>query len=105
MSEPMFHIAKEFSDDLRRLHPLSKLKGINENEYSRSKLSNLKDTTEDYSDDLVMAIDELLNPSIDIQQCDSWQFSRLRICAATEIILRLHELGQPDLVAVSLNSL
>ena len=65
----MHHIAKEFTDDLLKLHPLSKLSGTNENEQSRLSLPNLLETTDDYSDDLVMAIDELLNPPEDIQAC------------------------------------
>ena len=66
------HIGKEFADDLLNLHPLSKLRGINTNEHSNQKYPNLLDVTEHYADELVVCIDEILNPAQDIQACDSW---------------------------------
>ena len=57
---------REFAEDLIQLHPLSKLKGINENESSRFRLPNLETMTEQFSDELVVVIDELLNP----ESCD-----------------------------------
>jgi len=92
MNKAMFYVAQQFSNDLLSIHPLSKLKGINTNEWSRSKMPDLSETTEDYADDLVMAIDELLNPAEDIQNCVSWQLSRQRVCASALIIKRIHEL-------------
>ena len=105
LDERMKTIAEEFALDLKNLHPLSKLKGINTNKESRSQLPNLDETTVDYADDLVMAVDELLNPPGDIYSSESWLRSRLRICAVAEIIKRLNELEQPDLVSICLSSL
>ena len=54
--------AIEFDKDIERIHPLSKLKGIGANKESRSKLPNLDKYTEDYAEDLIMAIEEILEP-------------------------------------------
>lgn len=79
-------IAQEFAQDLHDLLPVSKLQGINANRESRSRLPNLVETTVDYSDDLVMAIDELLNPPAEISESPSWINSRMRIIAVLKII-------------------
>ena len=87
-----------------KLHPLTKLKGGVDQDCS--SLPNLAATTIDYSDDLVLAVDDLLHPEeIELKNTPAWQSSRLRICAVALIIERLHELETPDLVSVSLGSL
>lgn len=98
----------EFAKDLQDLHPLSKLKGIHANVESRSQLPNLEATTVDFSDDLVMAIDELLNPNEDgagFTATQSWRDSQTRVYAAGEIIRKLDNFEQPDLVSESLSTL
>ena len=61
--------------------------------------------TEHYADELVVSIDEILNPASDIKALNSWKVSRLDICATAVIIERLNELGQMDLVSLALSSL
>ena len=52
-----------------------------------------------------MCVDELLNPEDDYCTTESWLKSRFRICATIEIIKRLGELGQPDLLIQCQDSL
>ena len=85
--------ALEFDKDIERLHPLSKLKGIGVNKESSSKLPNLDMTTEDYAEDLIMAIKEILEPGEDVKNCSSWCKSHLRILAVSQMILHLKKLG------------
>ena len=73
--------AAEFDKDIERLHPLSKLKGIGANKDSRSKLPNLANTTDEFAEDLLYAIEEIFEPSQEVQNCDSWCNSRLRVLA------------------------
>lgn len=86
-------IGEGFAKELALLHPLSKLKGLNTNPESRSRLPNLEATTEDYADDLFMSVEELLSPGSDYCQTESWLNSRTRICAVIEIMKRLGELN------------
>lgn len=51
---------------MERLHPLSKLKGIGANKESRSRLPNLAETTDAYAEDLLYAIEEILEPKQEI---------------------------------------
>ena len=69
--------AIEFDKDLERLHPLSKLKGIGANKESRSRLPNLEKTTEAYAEDLVMAIEEILEPIDEVIINPSWRKSNI----------------------------
>ena len=85
--------AVEFDKDIERLHPLSKLKGIGANKESRSKLPNLDKTTEDYAEDLIMAIEEILEPDKAVKQSISWCKSHLRYLAVARMILHLKKLG------------
>lgn len=89
--------ADEFSKDLKRLHPLSKLEGIGANKESRARLPNLINCEEAYAEDLIMAIEDLLSPSEEVQACLSWQRSRLRILAVAQMMNRLVELKQKEL--------
>ena len=84
---------KMFAEDLRRLEPLA------------NHRKNLLETTADFSDDLVMQVDELLNPTEELQSDNQWKQSRYRFCAVIEIIKRLNNLGQPDLISVCLSQL
>lgn len=77
---------------------MSKLKGIGANKESRSRLPNLVNTTDAYAEDLIYAIEEILEPKQEIQETKSWGNSRLRILAASSMLERLQELGQKDLV-------
>ena len=72
---------------------------------ARSRLPNLLTATVDVSDDLVMAIDELLNPTEQLKKSKSWRASRLCFLLCVKIIQRLSELQQPDMVSDSLASL
>ena len=104
-----YYLSKEFkgcfASALLQLHPLTKFKGLNVNKESKSRLPNPQKTTVDYADDLVMSVDELLNPEGDYCTTESWLKSRTRICATIEIIKRLGELGQPDLIIQCQDSL
>ena len=101
----MDKITQRFASDLHHLHPLSKLRGINAHRETKLGLPYLEKTTVDYADDLVMSVDELLNPVGDYCTTESWLNSRTRICATIEIISRLGELGQPDLIIQCQDSL
>lgn len=83
-------IAHQFDEMIARLHPLSKLKGVAPNKDSKKRLPILSSVKTANVDDLIMAIDELLNPSQELQRCPSWRLSRLPILATAEIILRLN---------------
>lgn len=56
IDERMETIAREFAHDIEFLHPLSKLRGINANIWSRSKLPNLKNTTSEFTEDLQYSV-------------------------------------------------
>ena len=101
----MNKITQTFASDLHHLHPISKLRGINAHRETLSVLPDLEKITVDYADDLVMTVDELLNPVGDYCTTESWLNSRTRICATIEIIRRLGELGQPDLIIQCQDSL
>ena len=78
----------QFDKDIERLHPLSKLKGIGANKESRSRLPNLAKTTDAYAEDLLYAIEEIFEPIQEVQETKSWQNSRLRVLAVTQMIER-----------------
>jgi len=85
----LLKFAYAFSQELAELCPLSKLDGINANKQARSRLPNLEKTTEDFSDDLEFAVEELLNPIEEVKASHSWQVSRVRVFALDRISLRL----------------
>ena len=85
------------------LYPQAKLEGKRTNDATRSILPVLADVTDDYADDLLMAIDDL----IDVSKCkdESWKKCRIQILIAFKIIHRLKELNQMDLVDSAIGTL
>ena len=86
----------DFLIHLLLLYPQAKLEGTRTNDATRSILPVLKDVTDDYADDLLMAIDDLFDVSK--AKDESWKKCRIQIIIAFKIINRLKELNQMDLV-------
>ena len=81
----------KFKNNLLWIHPLGKLKGFQQNNSTRVKLPTLSEITEDYADDLLMAIDDVFDVSK--EKDNEWKKTRIRLVIATKIIERLQELN------------
>lgn len=68
-------------------------------------LPDLSEMTIEHSDELVLSIDDLIKPVEEFGESEAWKNSRLSIVAIVKIIQKLDELGQPDLVLQSADTL
>ena len=88
--------AQKYYEQLEELRPAAKLTGQRTNDVTRGILPNLAEITDDYADDLLMAIDDLFDVSN--HKDDSWKRIRVQILLSFKIVHRLKELNQMDLV-------